>query len=201
MDYSGGQTTNFGAHSHGIVQWALGTDDTGPVEFEDLASEWPEPGDLFTTPNKVHFLARYANGIEMECKTTQRGFGARFEGDDGWVEFTGHGLQTSSPSLKDTKLGSQEIRLPVGVKGQPNGTPGRSMSYDHVRNFIDCIKSREDPLEFVESGHRTASICHLGNIAMKLRRKIRWDPQSEQIVGDDEAAIMLSRPMRAPWTI
>ena len=75
------------------------------------------------------------------------------------------------------------------------------MSYDHVRNFLDCVKSREDPMEFVEAGHRTASICHLGNIAMKLQRKIRWDPEQEQILGDEQAAAMLSRPMRASWTL
>ena len=63
------------------------------------------------------------------------------------------------------------------------------------------MKSREDPTEFVEAGHRTASLCHLGNIAMKLRRKIRWDPQQEQILDDEEAGKMLSRPMRAPWTL
>ena len=68
-----------------------------------------------------------------------------------------------------------------------------------MRNFIDCVKSRKDPIEPVEAGHRVASLCHLGNIAMKLHRKIRWNPQEEQILGDEEAAAMLSRPMRAPW--
>ncbi len=75
------------------------------------------------------------------------------------------------------------------------------MSPDHVRNFIDCVKSRQDPIEPVEAGHRTASLCHLGNIAMKLHRKIRWDPEQEQIIDDDEAGKMLSRPMRSPWTL
>jgi predicted dehydrogenase len=201
MDYSGGQTTNFGAHSHGVVQWALGTDNTGPVEFEDLNSKWPLPGDLFTTPDVVHFRCRYANGIEMECKTTERGFGARFEGTEGWVEFAGNGIQASSSALKDSVIGPQEIHLPLAVKDRPKDAPARSMSFDHVRNFLDCIKSREDPVEFVEAGHRTASICHLGNIAMKLRRKIQWDPEHEQIIGDDEAAKMLGRPLRAPWTL
>jgi hypothetical protein len=201
MDYSGGQTTNFGAHSNGIVQWALGLDDSGPIEFEDMASEWPEPGDLFTTPNKVHFRARYAKGIELECTTTKRGFGVRFEGTEGWIEFTYQGLRIFPESLKDTQIGPQEVHLPVSIKDRPKGAPARSMSYDHVRNFLDCMKSREDPVEFVEAGHRTASLCHLGNIAMKLRRKIRWDPVHEQIIGDEEAGKMLSRPMRSPWTL
>ena len=98
------------------------------------------------------------------------------------------------------KFGPQEIHLPVAVEGhQERGL--HSYPADHVRNFIDCVKSRRDPVEPVEVGHRTATLCHLGNIAMKLRRKIRWDPEQEQIVGDDEAGAMLSRPMRAPWTI
>ena len=201
MDYSGGQTTNFGAHSNGIVQWALGTDNSGPIEFEDLDSEWPELGDLFTTPVKVHFLAHYADDTELECKTTKRGFGVRFEGTEGWVEFTDGGLQTSPESLKDTKLGPQEIHLPVSVKDGLENTPVGSMTWDHMRNFIDCVKSRKDPIEPVEAGHRTASLCHLGNIAMKLHRSIHWDPQMEQILNDEEAGKMLSRPMRAPWTI
>ena len=75
------------------------------------------------------------------------------------------------------------------------------MNSCHARNFLDCIKSRKDPVEPVESGHSTANLCHLGNIAMKLHRKIRWDPKQEQVIGDDEAAAMLSQPMRAPWTI
>jgi len=68
-----------------------------------------------------------------------------------------------------------------------------------VRNFLDAVKSRQDPIQPVEVGHRTATICHLGNIAMRLKRKIRWDPDQEQIVGDDEAAAMLRRPNRPPW--
>jgi hypothetical protein len=72
---------------------------------------------------------------------------------------------------------------------------------DHVRNFLDCVKSRQDPIEPVEVGHRTATLCHLGNIAMRLKRTIKWDPDKEQIVGDDEATGLLSRPLREPWHI
>ena len=137
----------------------------------------------------------------MLCQTTNRGFGVRFEGTEGWVDFAYQGLRTSPESLKDTKIGPQEIHLPVSVPGRREDAPAIAYSLDHVRNFLDCVKSRQDPVEPVEAGHRTASLCHLGNIAMKLRRKIRWDPQQEQIIGDDEASRMLSRPMRAPWTI
>jgi len=75
-DYSGGQTTNFGAHTNDLAQWALGMDGGGPVEYEDLGAEYPEPGSLFNTPTKVHFRAQYANGVELICQTSQRGFAA-----------------------------------------------------------------------------------------------------------------------------
>ena len=68
---------------------------------------------------------------------------------------------------------------------------------DHVRNFLDCIKSRQDPVAPVEIGHRSATVCHLGNIAMQLRRKLRWDPVQESFVDDDQANQMLLRPLRA----
>jgi hypothetical protein len=201
LDYSGGQTTNFGAHSNGLAQWALGADGGGPVEFEDQGSEWFVPGDLFTAPKQVAFRARYADGPELICKTSKRGFGVRFEGTEGWIEFGFGRLESSPASLKDSKIGPNEIHLSSSGGKHPKSAPRGSLSYDHVRNFIDCVKSREDPTEFVEAGHRTASLCHLGNIAMKLRRKIRWDPKQEQIVDDEEAAKMLGRPLRAPWTL
>jgi hypothetical protein len=199
LEYSGGQTTNFGCHSNGLAQWALGMDGSGPVEFEDQGSAWPAPGSLFTTPTKVAFRARYASGVELLCQTTKRGFGVRFEGTDGWVDFSPGGLRTFPESLKESKIGPQEKHLAVAVPSDPENTAKKSRSYCHVQNFIQCVKSRREPVEPVEAGHRTASLCHLGNIAMKLHRKIRWNPEREQIVGDDEAAKLLSRPMRAPW--
>ena len=70
---------------------------------------------------------------------------------------------------------------------------------DHVRNFLNAVKARKDPIAPVEIGHRTASLCHLGNIAIRLMRKLQWDPEKEQFVGDAEANSMLARPLRAPW--
>lgn len=201
LDYSGGQTTNFGCHSNGLVQWALGEDHGGPIEFEDNGSEWPPAGDLFTTPTKVDFFARYESGVELHCRTSKRGFGARFEGTEGWVDYSSRGLRTSPESLMNEKLGTNDVRLYADFPDLPKQRVNRPKTYRHVRNFVDCIKSRKDPVEPVEAGHRTASLCHLGNIAMKLGRKIRWDPQSEQVIEDPEAAAMLDRPMRAPWTI
>jgi len=199
LDYSGGQTTNFGAHSIDVAQWALGADDTGPAEFEDTGSEWPPKGSLFTTATKVAFRARYANGTELICQTAEPGFGTRFEGTEGWLEYGYKGVRTGPEAIKTSQIKPDEIHLPVS---NPKRTEDASKNYipDHVRNFLDCIKSRQQPIEPAEVGHRTATICHLGNIAMMLGRKIRWDPVKQEIVGDDEAAKMLDRPMRGPWT-
>ena len=186
LDYSGGQTTNFGAHSNDIAQWAMGTDGTGPVEVEDLGAEFPPKGDLFNTPTRVAFRARYASGVELVCKTDPAGFGARFEGSEGWLRVGYRGIETGPAGIKDWKPGSNDLRL--------------YESANHYRNFLDCVKSRKEPAEPVETGHRTATLCHLGNIAMLLHRKIKWDPKTEQIVGDEQAARMVTRQMREPWT-
>ena len=107
-------------------------------------------------------------------------------------------VQTYPESLRFSKIGPNEIHLPVG---NPRQTEDKYANYlpDHVRNFLDCIKTREQPIGPVDIGHRTASICNLGNIAMRLKRSIRWNPEAEEIIGDDEATALLSRPMRAPW--
>lgn len=187
LDYSGGQVTNTGAHAIDIVQWGLGMDGTGPVAFRDLGAVWPEPGHLFTTAMKTHFGATYASGVELECVTQAPGFGARFEGTDGWIQFTGGSLQASAASILEAPLGPDALRLPV--------SPG------HYRNFIDSVKSREEPIEPVEVGHSTASVCHLGNIAMRLKRPLEWDPSAERFRDDAQADAMLRRPYRGEWRV
>jgi hypothetical protein len=200
LDYSGGQTTNFGAHSNDVAQWGMGTDDTGPIEIEDAGSEWPPKGGLYNTATKVSFRARYANGAELLCLTAKPGFGTRFEGTEGWVEFGYSGVKTHPESLKTSVIGPNETHL---TASNPARTEDSSKNYipDHVRNFIDCVKSRRDPVAMVEAGHRTANVCHVGNIAMLLKRKLQWNPAKEEFVNDDEANRMLDRPMRAPWQL
>jgi predicted dehydrogenase len=184
LDYSGGQTTNYGAHSLDLAQWGNDADRTGPVEFEDAGSVWPTDG-LYTVAKTVHFRARYANGVELECITRSDNVSCRFEGTDGWVEYGYGGFTTEPASLKTSTIGPNEVHL--------------YESANHFRNFLDCIKTRQEPAAPVEIGHRSATVCHLGNIAMQLKRKLRWDPEAEQVIGDDEANRMLGRAKRAPW--
>ena len=185
-DYSGGQTTNLGAHGLDLVQWANNADNTGPVEVEDLGGQFPQDG-LFTTATVVHFRGRYANGVELICKTDAGGGSLRFEGTDGWiyVQTDKNELTCQPESLKTSVIGPGEIHL--------------YESNDHHRNFLDCIKTRRVTAAPVEIGHRTVTVCHLGNIAMRLQRQLRWDPGTERFTDSDDANRMLSKPMRGPW--
>jgi predicted dehydrogenase len=183
LDYSGGQTTNLGAHAIDIVQWANGTDDTGPVEVEDLGGEFPKDG-LFTTATKVHFRALYANDVELICKT-QDGGPLRFEGTDGWIQIQKDEFTCQPESIKTSVIGPNEIHL--------------YESNDHHRNFVDCVKTHRETAAPVEVGHRSVTICHLGNIAMSLKRKLRWDPEKERFTNSRQANQMLARSMRSPW--
>ncbi|MDY0167458.1 MAG: Gfo/Idh/MocA family oxidoreductase [Thermoguttaceae bacterium] len=200
LDYSNGQTANFGAHTNDIAQWGLGTDLTTPVEYEDNGSEFLPAGSLFTAAVKTAFRARYANGIELICETRENA-ATKFEGTEGRLEVSlGGRLATFPENLKDSAIGPDEIHLP---KANPEREEHRraDVDADHVRNFLDCVKSRQDTIEPVETGHCSSALCTLGNIAQRLKRKIRWDPEKEEIIGDDEAGKMLTRPMRAPWQI
>lgn len=197
LDYSGGQVTNFGTHMLDIAQWGHGSDTTGPVEFKDLNSEWPEKGCLYTTATKVGFQATYEDGVELTCVTKPKTSSCRFVGSDGWVQYESGKVEFSKGL--DTTIGPNDIRLP---KSNLQRTENSYALYlpDHVRNFLASVKSRKDPINPVETGHRTASICHLGNIAMRLKRSIKWNPTAEQVVEDSEANGMLSRTPRSPWS-
>lgn len=199
LDYSGGQVTNFGTHAFNMVQWALGTDDTTPVEFENLAAEFPARGSLFTTATTINFRARYANGVEMICATSDPDlWGVRFEGTEGSLRYRGGDFTTDPVAIKDSAIGPNELHLPASIPERTENKYGMYLP-DHVANFIQSVKSRQDPILPVEVAHRMTSVCHLGNITMLLNRKLKWDPAKERFLGDDEANRMLSRPMRAPW--
>ena len=186
-DYSGGNVTNLGAHAIDLVQWATGNDLTGPVEIEDLGGVFP-PEMLFDVANPAHFRCRYADKTEFECHTGERAAHVTFEGENGWLGFDDI-MTASSPELLRETIGPDEIHL--------------YESSDHMRNFIDCVKSRREPAGPVEVGHRSASICHLGNIAMMLKAKLKWDPVAEHFVGPnaDSANRLLHRAYRGQWTL
>lgn len=199
LDYSNGQTANFGAHTNDIAQWGLNMDAGGPVEFQDNGSEFPPPGSLFTAATKTAFRARYASGVELICETDKTS-GTRFEGSEGRLEITLGGRLTTFPeNLKNSVIGPNEIHLPASNPARLENVR-LHIDADHVRNFLDAVRSRQDPIEPVEVGHRSTSLCVLGNLAQVLKRKFDWDPVAQRS-SDAEVNRMLGREMRAPWTL
>ncbi|MCX7009348.1 MAG: gfo/Idh/MocA family oxidoreductase, partial [Kiritimatiellaeota bacterium] len=130
----------------------------------------------------------YASGVKMFAESS--GVGLRFEGTDGWVGNKGWigPLQASSPAILKSQIGPNEINLATCFGGEH-------------RNFLDSVKSRRPCYFPPEVGHRCASICHIGNAALLLGRKLRWDPVKEEFPGDDTANRLRSRTLRAPWKL
>jgi predicted dehydrogenase len=188
FDYSGGQMTNFGAHHLDIAQWGLGMDDTGPVAIEGTGT-YPAEKHLCEVTNTCRVTYTCANGVQIILGQQQKDIpdAVTFVGEKGKIHVTRGKITADPTELLKTELTSSDIRLPV--------------SKDHYANFLDCIKSRERPICDVEIGHRTATVCHLGNISLRLGRKVQWDPAKEQIIGDADAAAMLTRPYREPWKL
>ncbi|MDO8542507.1 MAG: Gfo/Idh/MocA family oxidoreductase [Opitutaceae bacterium] len=187
-DNACGQVTNFGAHGLDIGQWALDMDNSGPVEVEGHG-EFPSSG-LFTNATKVDFTVRYANGIPMHCRTNYEAGNAtvRFVGERGWIHVVRDRVIASDNSLL------REMQ-------QPNKPLQLTVSNNHHDNFFACMRSRERAISDVEIGHRSATVCNLGQIAMMLGRKLRWDPAREEFAGDDMANRLRARAMRAPWSL
>jgi predicted dehydrogenase len=183
-DYSGGQMTNWGAHHLDIAQWGLGMDASGPVSIEGKA-RYPKDG-LYEVPEWCEIVYRYANGVTMICGQSQKG-GTAFIGENGSIHVNRKEITSKPGDIVGQAIGDKDVHLYV--------------SKDHHANWLECIKSRKLPICDVEIGHRSATVCHLGNIAVRTGRKLTWDPVKETIVGDKEAADMLSRPYRTPWKL
>jgi len=197
LDYSGGRLTDWGAHMIDLAQWGNDTEAAGPVEVEGTG-KFPPRDHLFNTAEDFDLDYKYANGVTMHVDA--KGPGIRFEGSEGWIGFHGWrgALQAGDKRVLDSQIGPNEIHLyrPSEVVARADGGKGG----EH-RNFVDCVKSRKPCYAPAETGHRTITIAHIGNIAMLLGRKLKWDPQAERFVADPEADKMVGRKQREPWTI
>lgn len=196
-DYAGGPVTDWGAHHNDIARWAIGLD--APVQIEAKVVTGPIAGG-YTTPSEFQATLSWANGVKQVVKTTlddawtgavikesgQRN-GIRFEGANGWIWVNRNGIDASDKQILHTPLPDNAVKLEV--------------SKNHMGNFFDCVRSRQDPIASVENGHRSASIGHLIIIALRTGLKLQWDPEKEIFTGDGavEANKHIAREMRRPY--
>ncbi len=189
QDYSGGQLTDWAGHHIDIAHWGLGFDRTGPVSVEGVGV-YPREG-IYDVAVEYDFLCTYANGLKMRVANAsrlKRGMGTVWHGEKGWIHVNrGNVLEASDPSILKNKVGPNEKLL--------------YKSTDHQQNFIDCIRSRQETITPAEIAHRSISVGLLGEIAMLTKSKIQWDPEKEEIIGNEYASRLLNRPYREPWTL
>lgn len=197
LDYSGGTITDWGAHHLDIARWALGQD--GPLTVEGRVLAEPIPGG-YTAISEYEVTYTWAGGVRLVVRTTpddnifggvvnkegQR-HGLRFEGTEGWLWVTRGDIEAGRDEILSAPL--------------PEGAERLEASPDHMANFFACVHSRRDPIAHVEVGHRSASVCLLATIALRLRRPLSWDPVREQFTGEGaaEANAHVAREMRRPY--
>jgi predicted dehydrogenase len=201
LEYADGTMSDWGAHHNDIALWGIGAERSGPVSVSGVSTVPAIPGG-YTAPSQYRVDYTYANGVTHRCQsTTSNGFdgsvkgqaegeelphGVKFIGSEGWIFVTRGKIEASRPELLSDPLEKKSVELYV--------------STNHMGNFFDCVKSRKPPVCDVEIGHRSVSVCHLGVIAMRLGRALRWDPVAERFVGDKEADGCVEREQRSPWT-
>lgn len=207
--FSGGMVTDFGAHHIDIAQWALGFENTGPVEMKYLSADMPPADALYNTATAFRFDAIFEDGtvyeigdvtkkLMPEVEATQKASnqnkpfdhsGIFFEGENGkWIWVNRGKLLASDPEIFREKIRPEETHLYV--------------SKDHTDNFLDCVYTGKATIAPVEAAHRTISIAHLGNIGLRLGAKsLKWNPQTEKFVDHVEADKLLNTVWRKPWDL
>jgi predicted dehydrogenase len=199
-DYSGGTMTDWGAHHNDIAYWAIGL--LAPTHVESTRLSEPIPGG-YTAIADYAVRYTYANGIDLNINSTEddtpygepknpkkpnnQRNGIRFEGTDGWIWVNRDGITASDPQILTAPLAENAVRLYV--------------SNDHMGNFFDCVRSRKLPICDVETGHRSATMCHLATISLRTGKKLEWDPAAEKFVGWHASLAngYVSREMRKPY--
>lgn len=185
LDFSGGQISDWSGHHIDIAHWALGLDKTGPIAIEGNA-DYPINAQ-YDVPNRFKFNCTYADGLEIAVSDGLK-MGPKWYGENGkWIHVWRGGIRASDPAILREKMGSGDDPLYI--------------SRDHHGNFVDCVKSRKSTITPVETAHRSISVGLLGEIAMTTGRKIRWNPETEEIISDPSASALLGRSYREPWVL
>ncbi len=213
-DYSGGQMTNLGAHEIDVIHWALEVKGPSAVCSSGGRFALEDNGETPDTQDAVFEYPRFTVACSIREASLGRGAGEGLEffGTKGSMTLSRDGYEVHAD-----KRVPPENQVPE-FRGHPAGGPRKaaetgpalwteprveqasnSLLVSHARNFLDCIKSRQRPLADVEEGARTTTACLLANISLQVGRKIRWDANKSEIVGDAEAAARLARPYRKPW--
>jgi len=174
-EFGGGYVTDWGAHMFDIAQWGLDMDASGPVSV--------------TPPDKDHqFLTyQYANGITMTHEPPNKDNGVTFHGTKGEIHVVRGKIETTPPELATRTIGASEKHV--------------YHSDNHYQDFLDAIRKRSKPICDVEIGHRTATVCNIGNIAYQLNRPLQWDPVKEEFKNDDDANKLTGREMKKEWNV
>lgn len=183
-DYSGGYFSDWGAHHFDIVQWALGMDNSGP-EFVEGTGTFHTEGS-FNVPMSYDVTYQYPGNIPMRA-TEKLPQGIRFEGTEGWLFVNRERFDASRKSLLNLRLAPSDVRL--------------IESNEHTLNLFDAMRGRSPIVAPPEVGHRTATVCHIGNIALRLGRPLQWDPVKETFVNDEAANRLRDGADRQDWRV
>jgi hypothetical protein len=187
MDFAGGQLMDWVGHHLDIAHWGLGLDYSGPEQISGKG-DFPKTG-IYNGAMRYWVEAQYRDGtmIVLAGGYSEIQSGTKWIGEYGWVWVDRGGFESYPTHLVNETIGPNETRL--------------YRSRDHFQNFLDCVKSRALTIAPAEVAHRTASVGHLGVIAIEVGRKIRWDPVEEQIIDDPEAERLLSHSYRKPYQV
>jgi len=196
--FSGGQMCDWGAHEFDMIQWGLGMDDAGPIEvwtegkpYSPKTSSAKSTGNRHDGVNRPKLMMKYPGDITVELADGPGGFGARFEGEYGTI------------TVSRSKFNSSIVDLVQPLEGDP-----KALTEYHTENWLECIKSRRDPVANAEIGHRSTTVCHLGNIARWVSQitgvtgqKLQWDFRKERFTNSDEANKFLDRQRRKGYEL
>jgi len=187
-DTGGGPLVGMGCHYTDIAQWGLDKDDTGPVDYDGTAVF--AENNFADVPISGRVTCTYADGLKL-ILPSKGSFGERFirfVGTEGWIQVD-----------DETNVVTAEPKSILKYRGISSRSWARTE--DHIRNFLDCIKSRRETVCSAEKSHRATTVAHIANICLRLGHSLKWNPQSEQFINDSQANAMISRAMRPPWRL